>query len=349
MAEPKPSIEDRLSSILNPQPEPAKKVAEKPAAPPVVEPEPEVQEAAAASSEGAVEGADAVAEEADAESSTWFPERLEDLAEAGGWDVADLYKVKVKVSGPDGKPVEVPLGEWKDSYQQSAQLTALRQAEKAKTEEMFRERQKATEDLQHRLVEMNGLLQAAESTLVGNFQSIDWNTLRQTDPAEWAAKRSEFMDAAQGLAAIKQRAIQGAAQAVEQYQAEQANQYQQYLSEQLREASNLLPEFTDPLKVKQVQTETVGWLKESGYSDFEIALVSQSARLLKLVRDKMKVTSANTEAKKVVNAPKKFIRPGAAQPKGAKEAEAYKTDRTKLRKTGKVEDAAKVFKRMFGG
>ena len=347
----KPSIEARLAAALNPQPAAPEK-AEPKVAPQAAErvPEPVDKEPEAPAPAAALEGDEAAAEGTDEAPASWFPERLEDIAEAGGWDVADLYKVKVKVNGPDGKAAEVSLGEWKDAYQQSAHLAALKETEKRRTEELLAQRQKSIESINQRAVELDALAQLAEQRLTGAYGSINWAELRAHDPGEYAAKRAEFAEAANGLTMMKQRAMQQIQAQMQQVQAEQAEQYQQYLQDQLTQARNLIPEFAEPEKVPVVQQETVQWLKAHHYSDFEVGLVSQSAKLLKLVRDNMKLSKADTDAKKVTAAPKKFLKPGAAQQRGSKEAEVYKSARNALRKNPNSTDAAAaVFKRMFGG
>jgi hypothetical protein len=349
MAEQAVSIEQRLAAVLNP---PAETPEKAPAAPQAA-PEPQAEAEYQPSSAGAVEGEEATpvegAEAPAAEAPGWFPERLEDIAEAGGWDVADLYKVRVKVNGPDGKPVEVSIGEWKDAYQQSAQLDAIRRAEREAHERAEHMRQQTLSQVQQQAAEIQTLTQAAEQRLFAKWQGVNWDQLRALDPAEWAAKRAEFTEEAQHLNTIKQQAFSNLQQQWQQQQAEQAGKYQQFLREQADEAKALIPEFSDTEKVPEVQRETLDWMKGRQYSDFEIGMVSHSAKLLRLVRNEMKLSKAGTEAKKVVNTPKKFLKPGAAQQKGSKEADAYQAARSRLRKSGKTDDAAAVFKRMFGG
>jgi hypothetical protein len=341
MPEQKPSIEQRLAAALNPQPEAAP--AKVPVAPPEAAPEPVEIEAEAPAAPAALEVA-----EATPEAPSWMPERLEDIAEAGGWNVADLYNMRVKVTGPDGKAQEVSLGEWKDAYQQSSQLAALKETEKRRSEELIAQRQQVINTINQRAIELDALTKAAESRLIGGYQAIDWNALRQHDPAEWAAKRAEFIEAANGLATVKQQAMQQVQAQMQHLQAEQAQQYQQYITEQLQEARALIPEMAVPEKAPAVQQETVSWLRANRYSDFEIGLVSQSAKLLKLVRDKMALSKADTDSKKVQPAPKKFLKPGTAGPAQSKQAEAYKSARAKLRKSGKLEDAAALFRTLGG-
>lgn len=346
MAEQAATIEQRLAAALNPAPEAPPQAPAAPQGAPEPQAEPDYQPTTA----GAVEGEEtAPAQAAEDEAAGWFPERLEDIAEAGGWPVADLYKIKIKVNGPDGKPAEVSIGEWKDAYQQSSQLEAIRRAERESHERAEQVRQQAITQLQQRAAEIDTLTTAAEQRLLAKWQSTNWDQLRALDPAEWAAKRAEFMEEAQQLQGIKQQAYGSLQQQWQQQQAEQAGKYQGFLREQAEEAKALIPEFADAEKVSAVQRETIDWMKGRNYSDFEIGMVSHSAKLLKLVRDGMKLEKAGTESKKVVTAPKKFLKPGAAQQKGSKEADAYQAARSRLRKSGKTDDAAQVFKRMFGG
>lgn len=348
MAEQALSIEDRINAVLNPAPAaPEKAPTSSQAAP-----EPEAEDDYQPSSGGATEGEE-LAEQAEAAPdeapASWMPERLEDIAEAGGWDVADLYKIKIKVNGPDGKPAEVSLGEWKDAYQQSSQLDAIRRAEREAHERAEMARKQSLDDLARKAIEINGLTDAAMQRLLNKYQGVNWDQLRALDPAEWAAKRAEMQDEYTQLQTIRQQALSATQTQWQQQQAEEAGKIQQYLREQAEQVKTLVPEFADAEKVPELQKATVNWMRSQGYSDFEIAMVSHSAKLVKMVRDQIKLSSADTAAKKVPVQPKRFIKPGAAQQRGSKEADAYKAARSKLRKSGKLDDATQVFKRILGG
>jgi uncharacterized phage-like protein YoqJ len=263
--------------------------------------------------------------------------------------VADLYKVKIKVNGPDGKPAEVSLGEWKDAYQQSSQLDAIRRAERESHERAEATRKQTLDDLARKTVEINGLTDAAMQRLLNKYQGVNWDQLRALDPAEWAAKRAEMQEEYNQLQTIRQQALGAAQTQWQQQQAEQAESYQKYLREQADQVKSLIPEFADPEKVPELQKATVNWMRSAGYTDFEIGMVSHSAKLVKLVRDQIKLSSVDTAAKKVPVQPKKFLKPGVAQQRGSKDADAYKAARSKLRKSGKLDDATAVFKRILGG
>lgn len=344
MAEKAPTIEQRLGAALTAQMDPPP-APEQPAAPPPRAPAPEPDDDAP-TIEGAVEGQEA-APDGD-EGPGWFPDRLEDIAEAGGWAVADMYKVRVTVNGPDGKPVEVPIGEWKDYVQQSMQLDAIRRSEREAHERAEAVRKQGVQDLQARITEANGLAEAAMQRLMARHQAINWEHLRAVDPAEYAAKRADMQTEFNEIQAIRQRTLLHAQAQWQEEQAKQAKQYHEYLRGQEREARSLIPEFGDAEKAEKFKSDVVNWMKAQRYSDYEMAAVSNSAKLLNLVRTKMQLGS-DLKAKRVEQGAKRFIRPGAAQPRGSRDAEAYKAIRSKLAKTGSLKDAANVFGKFFGG
>jgi hypothetical protein len=350
MAEQAPTIEQRLGAILNPAPAPAEKATAAPQAAPAQEADDDYKPSTAGALEGDQAAPDEPAEAAGGEGpATWMPERLEDIAEAGGWDIADLYKIKIKVNGPDGRPVEVPIGEWKDSYQQSAQLDAIRRAERESHERAEAERQKAFGELSQRTVEIQGLAEAAMSRLMSKYQGTNWEQLRVLDPAEWSAKRAEMQEEFSHIQNIRQQSLNALVGQWQQQQAEQAKNYEKYLVDQDSEARRLIPELNDAEKAPQWKNSMVKWMRSNGFNDYEMTAVSNSAKLLDAVRTKMSLASAGTDAKKVSPSPKKFLRPGVAQQRGSKEAEAYKSARGKLRKSGSLNDATEVFKRILGG
>ena len=338
------SIEQRLAAVLSPPPSAPEKAPEQPVqatqpAPERAEPEP-----ALVAAEAPADAQEAAGEDI----SQWMPERLEEIAEAGGWDVADLYRIKVKVNGPDGKPAEVSLGEWKDAYQESAQLASIRRAEKEAHERAEAARKQALDDYTRRTSELQGIAQAAEQHLMARFNSINWDGLRMTDPAEWAAKRAEFGEEYSRLTGLKQRAMAAMQQQQEQFRSEQDREYQKYLREQDEALRRFIPELADAEKASKIKGELVDYMAAEGYSELEQKMVANSARLISLVRTDMRLKQADTAAKKVETSPKRFLKPGAAQPRASKEVEAYKAARTALRRNpNSTTAAAEVLKRFL--
>ena len=137
-------------------------------------------------------------------------ESLADLAKYLGTDVSELYNLQIPVTGPDGESATVTLGEWKDGYQKAETYRAKEQALTETREKFERESAAQTNALRERLVQAEGVLHAAETQLMQEFQSIDWNTLRADDPAEWGAKQMEFGRRQQALEQAKAQAWQHA-------------------------------------------------------------------------------------------------------------------------------------------
>ena len=125
----KPSVEDRLAAFFSSTDEPEQQAAPERQA----QPEPPVQ----AQPEPEQAPIEASAEPAEATDEVALPQDLDELAAAWGVDVAKLYDIQVPITDASGRPTKVKLGEWKDSYQESAKLRELRTAEQARVQEVL--------------------------------------------------------------------------------------------------------------------------------------------------------------------------------------------------------------------
>jgi len=129
----------------------------------------------------------------ESEEEDWFPNDLSELAEAMQVDLDALKAIKVKTK-VDGVESDVPLGEVIKNYQINKSLTE-RSEQLAHNRKAFE--QQATEfqaarDQQIQQWQMwNGVLEQRLKDQVG---AIDWQQLREDDPAEYAAKRQEFTE-----------------------------------------------------------------------------------------------------------------------------------------------------------
>ena len=101
-----------------------------------------------------------------------------------------------------------------------------------------------------------------------------------------------------------------------------------------------------PEKGSEFKKQMRNYLSSVGFNNQEIDSVYDHRYVL-LVRDAMNyrnLQKAKPEIKKkVVNAPK-VVRGGVSKSKGQQQAEVRRSQLSKLRKTGKVADAAKLFR-----
>ena len=104
--------------------------------------------------------------------------------------------VNLKVNG---KTEQVSL---KDAISQTQYYKANEQKAQTLAEErkaFDSERQQVSENFQQQMNQVQGLGLMLEKKLQADYQAIDWDRLRVSDPAEWTAKQHEFQKAQQEL------------------------------------------------------------------------------------------------------------------------------------------------------
>jgi hypothetical protein len=335
----KPSVEERLAAFFAQTDEPEREPAVAAAPAPAPEPEPELPAEPVAQ----VEGADVVA---DTEPATELPQDLEELAAAWNVDVARLYDIKVPITDADGKPVKVKLGEWKDGYQESAKLQALRQAEQARLQAVQEAQNQRLAVIHQRAVEMDAVVKNAEERLLSRAAAINWNALREADPAEWTAKRVELQEEAAQIQKLKADAMQHAQAAFAQQAQQQEQAFEQVKAYHRDLVRTLVPDFADPEKGMAKGKALMQHMLALGFTEADTKQV-WDARLVKLLDDSYTLqqlrTSKAVADKKVETAPKRFVKPGVPRAANAGAQASYKQARTQLRKSGKLEDAIKLF------
>ena len=143
MAERQPSIEERISASLAPEP-----VAEAPAEAAPVETAPEAPQLEAVEAEQPAEQAEQPEQTEQAEQTEEQPQAsdetaeaveeealevssISDLAEHLGVETADLYNVSIPITDANGERKEVSLGEWKDTFQNNERAQRLAQESEA--------------------------------------------------------------------------------------------------------------------------------------------------------------------------------------------------------------------------
>jgi hypothetical protein len=239
----------------------------------------------------------------------------------------------------DGKDVEVPLSELKNGYQRQADYTRktmeaaeTRKAADAERQAALQERQTYQQNLQKMGAQLEGALVEQ--------QKIDWESLIQNDPVEYLRQQHLFN---QRQAALQQNmAEQQRMQA--QAQAEEQRAYADFVRQQQDELLAKLPDWKDSAKATAEKAAIRQYLVEQGYDENALSKVADH-RAVVLAHKAMKydqmIAKAKEATKKVATLPTKVERPGVGQNPGLdKRSNAFQ----KLSKSGKVEDAAAVFR-----
>ena len=270
---------------------------------------------------------------------------LERLAQTLGLSPEDLaygeggLRLKTKVDGEVG---EVSLDELRKGYQLQSHFTRQQEQFLAERKQWEDYRQQKQAEIQQSAELANGILTQEEQQLNQQY-SLDWNTLRQEDPAEYAAKVAEYN---QKLASVKNRRQQ-LHQQLQQHQQEAQQRMQQTYQQEAQQLAtkmgwkdqeswqnNLGRLVTYMVEHEGIPPETVNTIV-----DHRAYLLAEKARLWDELQGKIA-----TSRKKVKETHK--VPSGAApKPTGGKRQKAQAA-MGKLQQTHSLEDAAAVFRQL---
>lgn len=352
----KPSIEQRLAAALAPEPAPVTdsatpEVTHEETARQGVEREDAGAAEAAETEAGAAPGQpEAPGESADAgEGGGQEQEAVEigtlgELAEHIGVDVGDLYGITVPIT-VDGKPVELPIGEWKDRVRAGVEADTVAEQRRAFAEEKkAAESQIATRraEVEDSIRQAAALTESAEKQLLADIEGVNWAELRESQPAEWAAKQQEMQQRQAQIKESKQAAQAAWRQHVETQGAEHQAQIAEHIQRERDALLQAVPEWRDEGVFDSERKEMREYLSGVGFTDAEVDGATDH-RLIVMARKARaydeQQTKASVARKKVAKVGKKIIRPGSPASKQVAKDDAMTGMRKKLRKSGKVEDA----------
>ena len=235
----------------------------------------------------------------------------------------------------DGTNFEVTQDELIQGYQRNADYTR-------KTQELAAEKQQSSDfverskkDVEAKLAKLDQLNQAASAQLQQEYAQVDFEKLYDEDPVEAARMEHKMRK--------KNEQLQQVQQQTQQLQMEEFNKY---LQEQQKQLTVKVPEINHPEKGPQFKTQMRDYLSNMGFDNKEIDSVYDH-RYVMLVKDAMSYRNLQKAKpqikKKAVNAPK-VVKSGVSKSKGQQEAEVKRQQLSRLKKSGKVADAAKIFR-----
>ncbi len=287
------------------------------------------------------EEAEEVEEEAPEEEEGQAEEETEEeVAEEEEYEVVaeeDLkYTVKV-----DGEELEVGIDELKNGYQRQADYTRKSQAlaeQRKETEQIQSERQKLE---QERQMYANGLqmLQEQQNAKLQEFNSTDWEALKNEDPYQYMLKKDEYRDAQEKVQNVQQQQV-----IIQQERAEEAQKARaHFVQQEYARLVQALPEWND--KESTVKKDVQEYAKSVGFLPEEINQLAdhRSVLVIKKAMEYDKLTTKVAPKKKAVKKVPKVQKSGRGNSKEDVAVEAIKKKRARLQKSGKQQDAASVF------
>ena len=248
-----------------------------------------------------------------------------------------LYAVKV-----NGEDVEVTIDELQSSYSRQADYTR-------KTQELAQQR-KTVEEQQSEVAKNEAIykellpkMEAALSESLGT--EPDWETLYSNDPIGYVRERDLWNEKQQKLQAVQAEQ----ARLQEEDQVKQQEQIQKYMQYGEKQILNHVPEWKD----KTIQQEEKLAIRDHAINDlgFTAEEINQvyDYRLLMGLRNSWMQNKTQKAVKKKptqkASARNRVAKPGSVSRK--KTSTPLKKSKARLAKSGKVQDAAKVFEQLI--
>ena len=236
----------------------------------------------------------------------------------------------------------------KDRAKALAQQGLYYERNQAQVDQHWKQAQEASQFVAQQLQAVPELQESA--ALVGMYQKAiesidiaDMQKLATEDPAQYLAKLAEYNTLNRRLSeaqAKHQATAQQFAQAQQQFQSETLKREREALFK-------AIPDWRDDGKFKQAKTRILAYMAERGFSEQEVGSLMDHRALLVAYdaarfRESQKALKAS--AKSLGTKPK-VAKPGASTTPAQANDEQTKALRQQLKKTGKIDDAAKLFER----
>ena len=240
------------------------------------------------------------------------------------------YEVKV-----NGQTLNVTLDELLQGYQREADYTRGKQDLSLEKSRLDQTLQQSQTEINQKLAKLNDLNNSAQSQLQAEYANVDFEKLYEDDPVEASKLEHKMRKRAENLQRI-------------QYETQQAQnvELRKFIQGEQSKVMSLVPEFNDPGKASKLKSDMKSYLNRQGYNNQEIDTIYDSRQVL-LIRDALaydRIRTANPKVKKkVLNAPK-VVKSGTTKTNAEQVARLRNEKLNRLKKTGKVSDAAKVFK-----
>ena len=245
-----------------------------------------------------------------------------------------LYKVR-----SDGEDIEVPLDELISGYSRHSSYTKKSQslAEERKT---FEQEMQEARSLRQQAIQV---LESTQQTAQSQTQEKDsqyWQDLKDNDPMQFMLERDELREAQMQN---HQREVE-LQQLRAQEEAEQQTHFDNYLETQRQNLDELIPEWKDKKVADSERKLIIEYGKNIGFSDEELEKAYDS-RAVATMRKAM-LYDQLTQKRGTLKPVKRGNMKAGSQSVDLSNVKTKKAS-DKLRKTGRVEDAASIFYNMI--
>jgi hypothetical protein len=243
-----------------------------------------------------------------------------------------------------GEEKEVPLSELIKGYQLGADYTK-KTTEVAEQRKLVEAERGAIEEAKYARDSYAQRLQAIDNFLTSQMPQEDLHSLKENDPIGYAVKVAELSEKKEQLQAI--RAEQ--ARIAQEQQSENARAMSDRVAQEASKLAQVLPEFSDPAKGDNVRKEIRNYGKTLGFTDEELSQVYDSRHVLTLHKAMMydKLQKSKPAITKKVNEAPRMLRAGTSGGTKQSQEQTLQKQKSQLRTSGKVRDAAALFEQLL--
>lgn len=243
----------------------------------------------------------------------------------------------------NGEQKQVTMQELVKSYQLEGHTNQKSMKLESDRREFEATRDTAYNELANRLNSASNLVKMAETNLLAEFQSIDWDTLRMTDPGEWSALRQHYAERAAQINEAKTQVQSGQQKLTDEQLQEQVRQKQEFLNGEMTKMIADNPAWSDQTVMAKEVGEIGKFLFETyGFKPEEVSN-AMDARLMRMIRDAQAFRSGKSalKDKKVPDNIPKFRKggPNNTNRNDMQKARDAKAVKERIRKSGGSEDA----------
>lgn len=276
---------------------------------------------------------------------------LTELAEELESDPSELYNLKVKLTTPDGQEQEVSIGELKDFRQQAAEYVTEREQFQEAAQQFKQWAEQQSNQVFQQAQFFDAITKQALEYTNADEKAAQLDELARTDPYLATKLKEQYRQRKEEIAALRNNLADQLTQQHEQQQA----QVEQYREQKLAEERAKLAEALNWKTEEQANAEgrkIAGYLQSQGFTpDVINSIVDHKAFVLidKARRYDELQKSGEKHAKKLKRTlnGKKLSKPGSRKSKGQLAAQQQNELRSRLKKTGNVNDAAAAIAKLI--
>tara|TARA_R100001460_G_scaffold22884_3_gene46478 strand:+ start:252 stop:1298 length:1047 start_codon:yes stop_codon:yes gene_type:complete len=301
---------------------------------PEVEEEAETQDIV---SEQATEEAQSVETETENSDELTVDDLVEDNQEEVN-ETPSTYTIRV-----DGKDVEVTLDELKNGYSRQADYTRKSQVLAEQRKRIDEELAATQQERQQYLSQLQQLQTQGQSELQ-KYQDTDWSKLKQEDPMEYMTQRDAYRELQESQREIQMKQTE----LYNKQQQEQLKQFEQNKRQNFDDLVQRIPEWADAEKGPKLKLQIKEYAVSKGFTAEELGTLIDS-RSIDVLHKAMKyenLLKSKIEHKKTKVVPK-VTKPGTGTNKADVSSERVKQQKSRLKRTGKVDDAAKLLESLM--